>query len=104
MPSVLIAVFDGLQPAQVTSKLMPNLTALAAKGVTFNNHHPVFPTVTRTNACSMVTGHSPGGHGLAANTLSSSRLRATPGHSCTGTPTGSNDEERGPRAPRTHPR
>ena len=69
MPSVLIAVFDGLQPAQVTSKLMPNLTALAAKGVTFNNHHPVFPTVTRTNACSMVTGHSPGGHGLAANTL-----------------------------------
>ena len=69
MPSVLIAVFDGLQPSQVTSRLMPNLTALAAKGVTFTNHHPVFPTVTRANASSMVTGHSPGGHGLAGNTL-----------------------------------
>ena len=69
MPSVLITVFDGLQPAQVTSRLMPNLTALAAKGVTFTNHHPVFPTVTRANASSMVTGRSPGGHGLAANTV-----------------------------------
>ena len=69
MPSVLIAAFDGLQPAQVTARLMPNLTALAAKGVTFANHHPVFPTVTRANVCSMVTGRSPGGHGLAANTL-----------------------------------
>jgi hypothetical protein len=29
----------------------------------------VFPTVTRTNAASMVTGRYPGGHGLAANTL-----------------------------------
>ena len=69
MPSVLIAVFDGLQPAQVTSRLMPNLKALAVRGVTFTNHHPVFPTVTRANASSMVTGRSPGGHGLAANTL-----------------------------------
>ena len=69
MTSVLIAVFDGLQPAQVTSRLMPNLTAVAARGVTFTNHHAVFPTVTRANASSMVTGRSPGGHGLAANTL-----------------------------------
>ena len=69
MPSVLIAVFDGLQPAQVTSRLMPNLTALSAKGVTFTNHHPVFPTVTRANVSSLVTGCSPGGHGLAANTI-----------------------------------
>ena len=69
MTSVLIVVFDGLQPSQVTPELMPNLSALAAEGVTFGNHHPVFPTVTRTNAASMVTGRSPGGHGLAANTL-----------------------------------
>ena len=69
MPSVIIAAFDGLQPAQVTSRLMPNLTALAAKGVIFTSHHAVFPTVTRANASSMVTGRSPGGHGLAANTL-----------------------------------
>ena len=69
MRRVIIMVFDGLQPAQVTPELMPNLTALAARGVTFANHHAVFPTVTRINAASMVTGRYPGGHGLAANTL-----------------------------------
>jgi predicted AlkP superfamily pyrophosphatase or phosphodiesterase len=67
--SVLIAVFDGLQPAQVTPEMMPNLFALAAQGVIFASHHSVFPTVTRANAASIVTGRSPGGHGLAANTL-----------------------------------
>jgi predicted AlkP superfamily pyrophosphatase or phosphodiesterase len=69
MHSVLIAVFDGLQPAQVTPELTPTLFALAAQGVIFASHHSVFPTVTRANAASMVTGRSPGGHGLAANTL-----------------------------------
>ena len=65
----MVVAFDGLQPAQVTSELMPNLAALAAGGVTFQRHHAVFPTVTRTNVASMVTGRYPGGHGLAANTL-----------------------------------
>ena len=69
MASVVIAVFDGLQPAQVTPELMPNLSALASGGVTFANHHAVFPTVTRANASSIVTGMNPGGHGLSANTL-----------------------------------
>lgn len=69
MKSVLVTVFDGLQPAQVTPELMPNLSALAAEGVAFNNHHSVFPSVTRINATSMVTGRYPGAHGLAANTL-----------------------------------
>ena len=69
MKSVLIAGFDGLQPAQVTPELMPNLAAFATEGVTFANHHPVFPTVTRLNAASIVTGRYPGGHGLAANTV-----------------------------------
>ena len=69
MNGILIFVFDGLQPDQVTPELMPNLTAFAALGVTFANHHAVFPSVTRINAASMVTGRYPGGHGLAANTL-----------------------------------
>lgn len=69
MTKVLVVVFDGLQPAQVTEGLMPNLAAFAAGGVTFSNHHPVYPTVTRANASSMVTGRNPGGHGLSANTL-----------------------------------
>ncbi|MCH7745239.1 MAG: alkaline phosphatase family protein, partial [Chloroflexi bacterium] len=69
MKSILVTVFDGLQPAQVTPELMPNLSALASEGVAFNNHHSVFPSVTRINATSMVTGRYPGAHGLAANTL-----------------------------------
>ena len=62
-------VFDGLQPSQVIPKLMPRLSAFADSGVRFQNHHSVFPTVTRINAASMVTGRNPGGHGLAANTM-----------------------------------
>ena len=69
MTKVLVVVFDGLQPAQVTGQLMPNLAAFAESGVTFANHHPVYPSVTRANASSMVTGRGPGGHGISANTL-----------------------------------
>ena len=69
MTKVLVVVFDGLQPAQVTEKLMPNLAAFAESGVTFANHHAVYPSVTRANASSMVTGRGPGGHGISANTL-----------------------------------
>ncbi len=69
MTSVLIVVFDGLQPAQIRPDLMPNLSRFAGEGVFFENHHPVFPSVTRINAASMVTGRYPGGHGLAANTM-----------------------------------
>ena len=69
MTSVLIVVFDGLQPAQVRPELMPNLSRFASEGVFFENHHPVFPSVTRINAASMVTGRYPGGHGLAANVM-----------------------------------
>ena len=69
MPSVLVFVFDGLQPSQVNPRLMPNLSAFADGGVTFANHHAVYPTVTRVNCSSMVTGMSPGGHGLAGNRL-----------------------------------
>ncbi len=64
----LIVVFDGLQPAQITPSLMPNLSEFARAGVTFGKHHPVFPTVTRVNASSLVTGCLPGRHGLAGNT------------------------------------
>ena len=65
---VLVVVFDGLQSAQITPDLMPNLAEFARTGVTFANHHPVFPTVTRVNASSLVTGCRPGLHGLAGNT------------------------------------
>ena len=69
MTSIFIAAFDGLQPAQVRPDLMPNLARFASEGVFFENHHPVFPSVTRINAASMVTGTYSGKHGLAANTM-----------------------------------
>ena len=66
--NILIVVFDGLQPAQIRDDLMPNLTEFARTGVTLSQHHPVFPTVTRVNASSLVTGCLPGKHGLSGNT------------------------------------
>ena len=69
MPTVLIFAIDGLQPSQVTEELMPNLAAFASDGVFFDNHHPVYPSVTRVNAASIMTGCYPGRHGLVGNTL-----------------------------------
>ncbi|MBI4203003.1 MAG: alkaline phosphatase family protein [Chloroflexi bacterium] len=69
MTRVFIAVFDGLQPANVTPQVMPNLYKLAQEGVTFAAHHCVFPSVTRINGTSMVTGRYPGNHGIAANSV-----------------------------------
>ena len=69
MNPILIIVFDGLQPSQVTHELMPNLFSWVQGGVTFSKNHPVFPSVTRINAATMVTGASPGAHGLAANNM-----------------------------------
>jgi phosphonoacetate hydrolase len=63
----VVFVFDGLQAELVTPELMPNLSAFAASGVRFQSHQPVFPTVTRVNAASIVTGCFPGTHGLYGN-------------------------------------
>ena len=48
---------------------MPNLAGFAADGFTFGRHHPVFPSVTRLNAASMLTGCYPGRHGIAGNRM-----------------------------------
>ena len=69
MARVLIVAFDGLQPSQVRADLAPNLSTFAAGGVTFARNHPVFPTVTRINVATLVTGRHPGSHGLAGNTF-----------------------------------
>jgi arylsulfatase A-like enzyme len=65
----LLVVLDGLRPDYVTPELMPNLHALGRRGVVFTNHHAVFPTVTRVNAASIVTGAYPSGHGLMGNSV-----------------------------------
>ena len=67
MTSVLIVAFDGLQPSQVDHQRMPVVSKIADDGVRFLHNHAVFPSVTRANAATLVTGVSPGKHGLTAN-------------------------------------
>lgn len=67
MVKILLVTFDGLQPSQIRSETMPNVTKLADRGVRFSHNHAVFPTVTRANSATVVTGVYPGKHGLTAN-------------------------------------
>ena len=46
---------------------MPVVDGLATSGVRFLHNHAVFPTVTRGNSATIVTGVKPGKHGLTAN-------------------------------------
>ena len=72
----LLLVLDGLRPDYVTSDVMPNLYALAQRGVTFTNHHAVYPTVTRVNASSISTGAYPERHGILGNSVFFPRVDA----------------------------
>ena len=72
----LLLVLDGLRPDYVTKDVMPNLHALAQRGVTFANHHAVYPTVTRVNASSISTGAYPERHGILGNSVFFPRVEA----------------------------
>jgi arylsulfatase A-like enzyme len=65
----LVIVVDGLRPDYVTADVMPRLFRLGQRGIVFRAHHSVFPTVTRVNASSFVTGTYPETHGLLGNTI-----------------------------------
>ncbi|MBX2922655.1 MAG: alkaline phosphatase family protein [Chitinophagaceae bacterium] len=65
----LIIMFDGLRPDYITPVLMPRLYAFKKAGAYGNDHHSVFPTVTRVNAASYATGSYPARHGLMDNAL-----------------------------------
>src|SRR5262245_16702217 len=73
----LLIVIDGLRPDYVTPEVMPYLTALGQRGVVFNRHHSVYPTVTRVNASSISTGAYPDKHGLLGNTVFFPRVDPT---------------------------
>ncbi len=73
----LLVVLDGLRPDYVKPALMPNLHALAGRGVVFTDHHAVYPTVTRVNAASISTGAYPERHGLLGNSVFFPRVDAT---------------------------
>ena len=75
----LVIVVDGLRPDYVTPDLMPRLVRLGRRGIVFNAHHSVFPTVTRVNASSIATGAYPETHGLLGNTVYIPAVNATRG-------------------------
>ena len=75
----LVIVVDGLRPDYVTPEVMPRLVRLGQRGVVFNAHHSVFPTVTRVNAAAIATGAYPEAHGLLGNTVYVPTVNATRG-------------------------
>jgi arylsulfatase A-like enzyme len=75
--SHLVIIVDGLRPDYVTPEVMPRLAALGQRGTVFTAHHSVFPTVTRVNASSFVTGTYPEAHGLMGTTIYIPRADAT---------------------------
>jgi arylsulfatase A-like enzyme len=68
-PLVLIAIFDGLRPDIVSPEHTPNIARLKKEGVHYTNSHAAFPTVTRVNGSTLVTGTWPEKHGLVSNTM-----------------------------------
>ena len=73
----LLLVIDGLRPDYITPDVMPRLHALGRRGVAFEAHHSVFPTVTRVNSSSISTGAYPETHGLMGNTIYSQKTFPT---------------------------
>ncbi|MGB7299713.1 MAG: nucleotide pyrophosphatase/phosphodiesterase family protein [Burkholderiaceae bacterium] len=64
---VLMVVFDALRPDMVSEQLMPNLARFANNGVRYTRSRCVFPSETRVNQSSLITGCYPGRHGIVAN-------------------------------------
>src|SRR6266403_1324277 len=64
---VVIVVWDGMRPDCVSEQNTPALWKLAREGVTFRNHHAVYPSATMVNGTAMVTGVYPGRNGITAN-------------------------------------
>ncbi len=60
----VLMVWDGLRYDLVNQHDTPNLYALEHEGVSFPDHHAIFPTVTMANAAAIATGYTPGGSGI----------------------------------------
>ncbi len=56
-----------MRPDFVGDKTTPTLSKLAREGVTFRNHHAVYPSATMVNGTAIVTGVYPGRSGVIAN-------------------------------------
>ncbi|MEI6265898.1 MAG: alkaline phosphatase family protein [Sphingobacteriia bacterium] len=75
----LIVFFDGLRPDYITPELMPNLYAFKQQSSYGNQHHSVFPTVTRVNSSSYSSGSYPATNGIMGNTVYFPQVNRTKG-------------------------
>src|SRR6266478_9562379 len=64
---VVVVVWDGMRPDFVSEQNTPTLWKLAHEGITFRNHHAVYPSATMVNGTAIVTGIYPGKSGIIAN-------------------------------------
>src|SRR5437867_3609088 len=64
---VVMVVWDGMRPDFVSEQNTPTVWKLAHEGVTFRNHHAVYPSATMVNGTAMVTGVYPWNSGIIAN-------------------------------------
>jgi arylsulfatase A-like enzyme len=64
---VVVVVWDGMRPDFVSEETTPTLWKLAREGVTFRNHHAVYPSATQVNGTALVTGVYPDRSGITAN-------------------------------------
>lgn len=63
----LIVAFDGLRPDMVHALTMPNLWRLRGEAAHFPASRAVFPSETRVNQATLITGCQPRRHGIVAN-------------------------------------
>jgi predicted AlkP superfamily pyrophosphatase or phosphodiesterase len=64
---VVVVVWDGMRPDFVSEQNTPTLWKLAQSGVTFQNHHSVYPSATIVNGTALNTGDYPDHSGVLAN-------------------------------------
>jgi len=65
---VIVMVWDGLRPDSIDPALTPELARLRdERGVSFEQHHAVYPTFTMMNAAALATGVRSAQHGFYGN-------------------------------------
>ncbi|OCK60065.1 nucleotide pyrophosphatase/phosphodiesterase family protein [Bradyrhizobium sp. LMTR 3] len=64
---VILVSFDGLRPDLISPATTPHLERLRRNGITLARHRTVYPSETRVAMPSLVTGTSPGRHGMIGN-------------------------------------
>src|SRR3954453_4846881 len=63
----VLVVWNGMRPDFITPQYTPTLYQLAASGVFFKNHHPVYISTTEVNGTALATGVYPNRSGIIAN-------------------------------------